>query len=52
MADFALKVIPPKFKAIGKEIKVRVWNNIPDKRLLEFTKKDTLLKEGPKVPVY
>lgn len=48
MADHPLKVIPPKFTTIGKEIKVRVFNI--DGRHVEFTKKDSLLKED--APVY
>lgn len=48
MADHPLKVIPPKFTQTGKEIKVRVFN--VDGRHIEFTKKDSLLKEN--VPVY
>lgn len=44
MADFPLKVIPPKFREVGKEIKVRVFNVEPKERNLEFTKKETLLK--------
>ena len=48
MADHPLKVIPPKFLEVGKRIKVRVFNI--DRRLVTFTKKDTLMKE--KTPVY
>jgi ribosomal protein S1 len=50
MADFPLKVIPPKYRDIGKAIKVRVFNVDPKTRNLEFTRKDTLMKS--KVPVY
>ena len=48
MADHPLKVIPPKFCEVGKKIKVRVFN--VEKRFVEFTKKDSLMKE--KTPVY
>jgi len=48
MADYPLKVIPPKLTQIGKQIKVRVFA-IENRNIL-FTKKDTLMKE--KVPIY
>ena len=48
MADHPLKVMPPKFCQEGKQIKVRVFS--VDKRAIEFTKKDSLLKD--KAPVY
>ena len=50
MADNALKVVPPKFTEVGKEIRVRVLNVDTSKRTLEFTKKDSLFK--PDAPVY
>lgn len=50
MSDFPLKVMPPKFKQVGKEIKVRIFNVEPEERILEFTKKDTLIKN--KTPVF
>jgi ribosomal protein S1 len=50
MADFTVKVIPPKFTKIGKEMNVRVFFVDHETRYIEFTKKDTLLKE--KTPVY
>ena len=50
MTDNALKVMPPKFQETGKEIAVRVLNVDSSKRLLEFTKKDTLMKAD--VPVF
>lgn len=50
MNDFPIKVIPPKFTKVGKEIKVRVFNVDANARCLEFTKKETLLKA--KTPVY
>ena len=50
MADNALKVLPPKFQEVGKEIRVRILNVDASKRSLEFTKKDTLMKES--TPVY
>ena len=48
IGDMPLKTIPPKFKTIGKEIKVRVFNI--EGRHVEFTKKDKLMKE--KTPVF
>jgi len=50
MADFPLKVIPPKYKDLGKSIKVRVFGIDHKTRSLEFTRKETLLKA--KVPVF
>lgn len=50
MADFPLKVIPPKYRDLDKTLKVRVFNIDPSTRTLEFTRKDTLLKA--KVQVY
>lgn len=50
MADYPLKVMPPKFKTVGKDIKLRVFGVDPEDRTLEFTKKETLLKA--KTPVY
>lgn len=50
MADFPIKVIPPKFKAIGKDIKVKIFNVDPESRDLEFTKKDSLMRST--VPIY
>ena len=50
MADTAIKVMPPKYQEIGKEIKVRVLSVNSSKRLIEFTKKDSLMKED--CPVY
>lgn len=50
MADFPLKVIPPKYRDINKTLKMRVLNVDKKTRTLEFTRKDTLLKA--KVPVY
>jgi ribosomal protein S1 len=53
MSDYPLKVIPPKFRETGKTIKVRVWNVEADKRSIEFTKKETFIKDkDSKVPVY
>ena len=48
MAEHPLKVIPPKFTAVGKEIKVRVFS--VSGRHVELTKKDSLMKD--KVTVY
>lgn len=50
MADNALKVLPPKLQEVGKEIRVRILNVDAGKRSLEFTRKDTLMKES--TPVY
>jgi len=49
MADNALKVMPPKFLGIGKELRVRVLSVDPGKRALVFTKKDTLMKDDAPV---
>jgi len=48
MADHPLKVIPPKFTSVGKEIKVRVFS--VEGRRVDLTKKDSLMKD--KVTVY
>ena len=45
MADHPLKVIPPKLAQVGKTIKVRVFSVNQTRRSVEFTKKDTLMKE-------
>lgn len=50
MADYPLKVIPPKYKDMEKQIKVRVFNIESKTRTLEFTKKETLMKQ--KVTAY
>lgn len=49
MGDNALKVMPPKFQEVGKEIAVRVLNVDSSKRSLEFTKKDSLMKKDAPV---
>jgi ribosomal protein S1 len=48
MADYPIKVIPPKFTQTGKQIKVRVFS--VDERQVIFTKKDSLMKHD--VPLY
>jgi len=50
MADNAIKTMPPKFTEVGKEIRVRVLSIDSSKRLIEFTKKDSFMKED--CPVY
>jgi ribosomal protein S1 len=50
MADLPLKMIPPKFTTIGKEIKVRVFSVDLKTRYVEFTKKESFFKD--KTPVY
>lgn len=50
MGDNHLKQMPPKFQEVGKEIKVRVLGVKVDKRYIEFTKKDSLMKDD--VPVF
>ena len=50
MADNPIKVMPPKFTEVGKEINVRVWSVNPSKRTMEFTKKDCLMKDD--IPVF
>ena len=42
--------MPPKFLEVGKEIRVRVLSVKASKRSLEFTKKDSLMKDD--APVY
>lgn len=49
MAENPIKVIPPKLQELEKEIKVRVLIVDSQKRLLVFTKKDSLMKEDLKV---
>jgi predicted RNA-binding protein with RPS1 domain len=49
MADNAIKQMPPKFLEVGKDIRVRVLSVNPSKRSLEFTKKDSLMKEDAPV---
>jgi ribosomal protein S1 len=49
MGDNHLKQMPPKFLEVGKEIKVRVLGVKVDKRYIEFTKKDSLMKEDAAV---
>jgi len=49
MADNALKVMPPKFLEVGKEIRVRVFSVDAGKRSVVFTKKDTLMKDDTPV---
>jgi ribosomal protein S1 len=45
MGDNAIKQIPPKFLEVGKDMRVRVLSVNVSKRSLEFTKKDTLMKD-------
>jgi hypothetical protein len=47
MADYPVKVIPPKFTQTGKQIKVRVFSL--DERSLVFTKKDSLMKHDVQI---
>ena len=49
MADTAIKQMPPKFQEVGKDIRVRVLSVNMSKRSLEFTKKDSLMKEDAPV---
>ena len=49
MADTPLKTMPPKFTEVGKEVTVRILNVKADKRFVEFTKKDSLMKEDAPV---
>lgn len=48
MADYPIKVVPPKFTQTGKQIKVRVFS--VNERQVVFTKKDSLMKHD--VPLY
>jgi ribosomal protein S1 len=50
MADLPLKTMPPKLTQVGKYVKVRVFYVDLKTRYVEFTKKETLMKE--KTPVY
>lgn len=50
MADLPLKTMPPKLTQVGKLVKVRVFHIDLKTRYIEFTKKETLLKD--KTPVY
>lgn len=50
MADQPLKTMPPKFTEVGKELNLRVLHVDAPTRLIEFTKKDSLMKED--CPVY
>lgn len=50
MADNPIKVMPPKFTEVGKKIRVRVLSVDVAKRFIEFTKKDTFMKDD--APVY
>lgn len=49
MADNSIKQMPPKFQEVGKDIRVRVLSVNVSKRCLEFTKKDSLMKEDAPV---
>ena len=50
MADYPLKVLPPKLKEVGKLTTVRVFSVDEKSRSIEFTKKETLMKA--KTPVF
>ena len=50
MGDNPLKVMPPKLTEVGKQIRVRVLYVDISKRYVEFTKKDSFMKES--APVY
>lgn len=45
MSDYPLKVLPPKMKEVGKKITGRVFFVDSEARKLEFTRKETLLKD-------
>lgn len=45
MAEQPCKLIPAKYQELEKTIKVRVFNVNAEKRLLEFTKKDSLMRD-------
>ena len=49
MGDNPLKVMPPKFTEVGKQIRVRVLYVDISKRYMEFTKKDTFMKDEAQV---
>ena len=48
IADYPVKVLPPKLIQTGKQIKVRVFSI--EERTLLFTKKDSLMKHD--VPIF
>jgi hypothetical protein len=50
MSEMPIKTIPPKFREMDKEIKVRVFNVDHGTRKITFTKKDSFMKE--KCPVH
>ena len=50
MSDTHIKVMPPKYREAGKSIRVRVLHVDQAKRYIEFTKKDSFLKDD--APVY
>lgn len=50
MADTPLKHMPPKMAEVGRKIKVRVLSVNVSKRFIEFTKKDSFMKDD--APVY
>jgi len=45
MADVPIKIIPPKLQKVGKSVKLRVFSVDAEKKMVEFTKKESLLKE-------
>jgi ribosomal protein S1 len=49
MADNHIKTMPPKLCEVGKTIKVRVLHVDQAKRYIEFTKKDSFMKEDAQV---
>jgi thiol-disulfide isomerase/thioredoxin len=50
MADHPIKQMPPKLLEVGKKVRVRVLNVNVGKRFIEFTKKDSFMKDD--APVY
>jgi ribosomal protein S1 len=49
MADNPIKTMPPKLTEVGKTIQVRVLSVDQAKRYIEFTKKDSFMKDSAQV---
>lgn len=49
MSDNPIKIMPPKFTETGKTIRVRVLSVDVPKRFIEFTKKDSFMKDDAPV---
>jgi ribosomal protein S1 len=49
MSEVPIKTIPPKLQKIGKEVTLRVWTVDAAEKRIEFTKKESLMKDSAKV---